>query len=452
MSFPLYVVSAFRRTVSVRLKPDTTANWRHSAGLGAAIAALLLAAGRAAAPEAIELAVAGHANAFPSVAAQVSLVAVAWGASTNDATDIYTAISQDHGATFSKPVRVNDPASRANLSGEQPPRIAIAPAAGRAPIIMVVWTAKGATGTRLLSARSDDGGASFGHAAPLPGSDANGNRGWESIAVDSKGQVVALWLDHREAAGGASGGSMHHDGQAHTGHGDLDGAARALKSKLYFATLGGEGAQAITGGVCYCCKTSVAVGPDASIYAAWRHVYPGNVRDIAFTSSHDGGRTFAEPIPVSHDQWALDGCPENGPAIAVDSRNQVHVVWPTLVKDAGGGSEPNLALFYAARVAGRVSPRQQIPTAGTPRHPSTVMGPAGLVVAWDEQAAGTRHVAFASATTSGGASMKFTRLSSDTSTRGEYPVLAAADSAVFAAWTSGSAPVSTIRIKRIGPS
>jgi hypothetical protein len=422
----------------------------HSACLCAAIAAMLLSAGRAAAPQTIELAVAGHANAFPSVAAQGPLVAVAWGASANDATDIYTAVSHDHGATFSKPVRVNDTASRANLSGEQPPRIAIAPAAGRAPVIVVVWTAKAATGTRLLSAKSDDGGGSFGTAVAVPGSSANGNRGWESIAVDSQGRIVAIWLDHREtAAGGGSGGAMHHDGQAHTGHGDVDGAMRAQASKLYFATLGGDGAQAITGGVCYCCKTSVAVGPDASIYAVWRHVYPGNIRDIAFTSSRDGGRTFAAPVPVSRDQWALDGCPENGPAIAVDPRNQVHVVWPTLVKGSDGGSEPNLALFYSARIGGRFSTRQQIPTNGTPRHPSIVMGPAGLVVGWDEQAAGTRQVALASATTGGGTPTQFTRLSSDTSTRGEYPVLAATDGAVFAAWTSGSAPASTIRIKRI---
>jgi len=424
---------------------------RHFAGLSATIAAMLLTPGRAAAPEALELAVAGHANAFPSVAAQGPLVAVAWGASTNDATDIYTAVSHDRGTTFSRPVRVNDTASRANLSGEQPPRIAVAPAAGRAPIIVVVWTAKAATGTRLLSARSEDGGGSFGAAAPVPGSDANGNRGWESIAVDSKGQVVAIWLDHREAsAGRASGGAMHHDGQAHTGHGDVDGATRAQKSKLYFATLGGQNAVAITSGVCYCCKTSVAVGRDASIYAVWRHVYPGNIRDVAFTSSRDGGRTFAEPIPVSHDQWALDGCPENGPALAVDAQDRVHVVWPTLVKATDASGAPNLSLFYAARIGDRFSPRQAIPTRGTPRHPALTIGPSGsLLVAWDEQAAGTRRIALATAAAAGSAPMMFTRRSDVTSVRSEYPAVAATTDAFVAAWTSGVPERSTIHVERI---
>jgi hypothetical protein len=49
---------------------------------------------------------------------------------------------------------------------------------------------------------------------------------------------------------------------------------------------------------------------------------------IAFTLSRDGGRTFASPIRVSDDHWVLDGCPENGPALAVDASRRVHLVWP----------------------------------------------------------------------------------------------------------------------------
>jgi hypothetical protein len=67
----------------------------------------------------------------------------------------------------------------------------------------------------------------------------------------------------------------------------------AQKSKLYFATSDGALApRAITGGVCYCCKTAIATGPNNAVYLAWRHVYPGDVRDIAFAASHDcGGRS-----------------------------------------------------------------------------------------------------------------------------------------------------------------
>jgi hypothetical protein len=120
-------------------------------------------------------------------------------------------------------------------------------------------------------------------------------------------------------------------------------------------------ARAIAPGVCYCCKTSVATGANGTIVAAWRHVYPGNIRDIAVAKSSDGGRTFGAPVRVSEDDWVLDGCPENGPAVAIDQTNAIHVVWPTLVRGSAGAEE-TLALVYAASKDGqRFTTRQQIP-------------------------------------------------------------------------------------------
>jgi hypothetical protein len=43
----------------------------------------------------------------------------------------------------------------------------------------------------------------------------------------------------------------------------------------------------------------------------------------------------------------------------------------------------------------------------------------------------------------------FTRLPSDTSARGEYPAVAATADAFVAAWTSGTAERSAIRVERI---
>ena len=189
------------------------------------------------------------------------------------------------------------------------------------------------------TAQSDDGGKTFGRAAAVPGSSAQGNRGWESTAIDGSGRVFAAWLDHRAlVAGNASAAPMtHHEGQAHTSGETSSSVARAQLSKLYVAPLDGSEADArvVAAGVCYCCKTAFTSGPDGALYAAWRHVYPGNIRDIAFSLSRDGGRTFAPPVRVSEDRWVLDGCPENGPAVAVDGRNRIHVVWPTLVQGSG---------------------------------------------------------------------------------------------------------------------
>ena len=210
----------------------------------------------------------------------------------------------------------------------------------------------------------------------------------------------------------------------------------AERSALYFGRLDGSlEPRPLTTGVCYCCKTSLAAGVDGSLYAAWRHVYPGNIRDIAFTSSRDGGRTFAAPVRVSEDKWVLDGCPENGPAVAADRSGRVHVVWPTLVDGSTG-----LALFYARSIDGRrFTPRQRIPTEGTPRHPQMAVAADGsFVVVWDEGESGARRIA---ATRGGGASaatldVRFVREPLESTTAATYPVVASVGTRFVLAWAS----------------
>jgi hypothetical protein len=421
-----------------------------SVAAGALAMVALTGAGPGDRRPAVDLAVSGRSNAEPSVAARGAFVVVTWAAATADGTDVYAAVSRDGGGRFGLPVRVNDLPGQARVSGEQAPEVALVPAEGRDPSIVVVWTARGETGTRLLFATSDSGARAFSRAAPVPGSEAPGNRGWEAAAVDARGRVAAIWLDHRELAAPSTATTpMAHDGQAHTGHGDVDAVVRAQRSKLYFTRIGEAGAEAIAGGVCYCCKTALASGADGSIYAAWRHVYPGNIRDIAFAASRDGAG-FAAPVRVSEDHWVLDGCPENGPAIAVDRANRVHIVWPTLVTGAAQGSEPGLALFYAATADGRrFGARQPIPTEGTPRHPQVAAGrDGGLLIVWDEQSAGGRHVVMADGRQAGGA-IRFVRRPDVDPERGEYPVVASVDDGFVVAWTHEPGATSTIRVRRI---
>ena len=45
----------------------------------------------------------------------------------------------------------------------------------------------------------------------------------------------------------------------------------------------------IAADVRFCCKTAVVTTGD-NVSAAWRHIYPGSLRDIAFAISKDRGR------------------------------------------------------------------------------------------------------------------------------------------------------------------
>jgi hypothetical protein len=429
-----------------------TANMRTR--LGFVLVALVVAtsAGVRSAPQ-TPIAVRERANANPSLAASGQIAVVTWSAATAaGVTDIFASSSRDGGRIFGAPVRVNRVAGEANISGEQPPRVALVPRPSGPPAIVIVWTAKGAAGTRLMSARSNDGGQSFLTPTPVPGSDSPGNRGWQSIATTRDGDVAAIWLDHREVP--SRGASTAHTGHQHgaSSSSQADGVARAQLSKLFFGRLStNDSARALTGGVCYCCKTTVATGSDGSIYAAWRHVYSGNIRDIAFTMSSDGGRTFTPPVRVSEDRWVLDGCPENGPAITVDAGRRIHLVWPTLVPGATPTSEPTLGLFYASSLDGRTfTARQRIPTAGVARHPQIALGPRGdIVVAWDEETRAGRRVALARGAAQGVGPVQFVRQTIGNGERGVYPVAATTPDGILLAWTSGAADQSIIRTERL---
>jgi hypothetical protein len=392
---------------------------------------------------ALSLSVPGRSAATPSIASRGDVVVVVFSASApSGVTDIYAAVSRDGGRAFAPPVRVNHVDGDARVNGEQPPRVALSDKQ-----IIVVWTAKGAKGTRLLEARSSDGGATFAPAAVVPGTDAAGNRGWENLAGP-----FAVWLDHRELAQDDAAVAMHHHdstSSAHATGSKPDGVAMAQKSKLYFASLDGSIApHAVTGGVCYCCKTALAIGPSGAIFAAWRHVYPGNLRDIAFALSRDGGKTFATPIRVSEDKWMLEGCPDDGPAMAVDGRERIHLVWPTMIA-GGANAAPTIGLFYATSDDGRTfTPRERIPTEGVAHHPQIAIAGDGLpVIAWDESDHGARHAVVSHRNSR--PSARFSRQVLSGSEAAVYPVIAQTHDATVAAWTSGKGALSTIAIARL---
>ncbi len=402
----------------------------------------------------VTLAVPGRSNANVSMAAEGSFVAIVWSAATpSGQTDIYSATSRNSGATFSSPARVNSRAGEASVNGEQAPRVALVRKGG-VHEVAVIWTAKRTGSTALLAARSTDAGRTFSPSSPVPGTDAPGNRGWEAIGADETGRIHTVWLDHRRlAAQDSRVSALHHhgreDGAASMMSPKPNGIAMAQLSQLLFATLDGSPLpRALAEGVCYCCKTAIASGGAGRLYAAWRHVYPGNIRDIAFASSTDGGLSFAAPIRVSDDRWTIDGCPEDGPAIAVDGRGWVHVIWPTVLSEHG---EPGKALFHAMSRDGRTfSTRERIPTVDVPRHPQLAIGRNGaVVVVWDEAGNGIRRIAAAHGVADESGHVRFQRQPWSASEPGVYPAIAATDNGLLAAWTTGSPTTSVIRVQKL---
>lgn len=394
------------------------------------------------------LAVPGATSSTPSLASLGRTVAAVWTASKDTTTNVYLAMSSDGGATFSPPRRVNDKDGEAGATNEQPPRVVIS-GSGVAPMLTVLWSKRdpGPQETRrdtIRMSQSTDGGRTFTPARLIHDPAFVGARGWASLTIGADGVMHAVWLDGRDA------GKKIAETSKRTGTVPKGQPPQAI----YHGTLSADGRVSeslVAADVCFCCKTAVAVDARGGVYAAWRHIFPGSIRDIAFATSSDGGRHFNPFVRVSEDKWELNGCPEDGPSIAVDQSGTIHIAWATVVNEG----EPRKALFYATSRDGKTfSPRARIPAAfaTTPGHPQLTLAPdGGAAIVWDETVNGVRRISFTRVSRTG----MFRPpqiLSGDESA--SYPVISRAAGGLIVGWTSRTAmgqssDPSVIKLKRV---
>jgi hypothetical protein len=390
------------------------------------------------------LGVEGALNANVSLAAAGSRVVATWAARSETATDVYAAFSSDGGATFGAPWRVNDVPGDARVSGEQAPRVAVGER------VTVAWCSRQAGASVVRTASTGAGKLAFSSAANVHGDALAGTRGWPSLALSPRGTVHVAWLDARgdsPAAPAPSTGTP----PAHAAKG------HAMRQDLFQAVLRPDGSRhevRVATDVCFCCKTAVAAGDDGAVYVAWRHIYPPNLRDIAVARSSDGGRSFEAPARVSQDGWAIDGCPDDGPSLAVDARGILHVAWPTWVAESDG---KGIFYSYSTDRGRSFAARMRLDGgAAAAAHPQLAVTGGRVLVAWDEAEAGggsrrvrVREIVGDPKAGSWAPRLQAASTLSDAAAVATYPALAACGDAVVAAWTEESKTGSRIRVERL---
>jgi len=79
------------------------------------------------------------------------------------------------------------------------------------------------------------------------------------------------------------------------------------------------------GGVCGCCRPSVAV-KGSNIAIMFRNAVNG-FRDLYLTTSVDKGKTFKEPAKLGNGTWKLDACPMDGGGLNFNADNTINTTW-----------------------------------------------------------------------------------------------------------------------------
>lgn len=134
--------------------------------------------------------------------------------------------------------------------------------------------------------------------------------GFVTLFEAPAGGLALVWLDGREQELKAD---------------ERNGGSMALYSTS-FDTSWKQGSEAVVNTrVCECCQTSVAVTAEG-VLTAFRDRSPREVRDVHVSRLENGAWSPARPIHA--DNWEIDACPVNGPALSARGR-QVAAAWFT---------------------------------------------------------------------------------------------------------------------------
>ena len=312
-----------------------------------------------------------------------------------------------------------------------PPRLAVA-AAGD---VYLSWSSvkPKPEGTLFASdlrlSRSADGGQSFtGHLRV--NDDRPISHSFDGLTVTSDGTVLVSWLDSR--AGGPNAGTY---------------LARVVE--------GGARVESVTkvgDDTCVCCRVDAATGPGEAVALLWRKVFPGDIRDMVLSTSHDGGRSFGPATLVAADHWRITGCPHRGGSVGMDGRGRIYVTWYT------EGTEGRPDLYFATSDDGRTfGAKRRLHTSSTsiPDHVRLAVQRDGrAVIAWEEATAVRRRILFRY-TADGGRTLSPIQTLSTAVKAWEPDVAAAADGSFRIAWHEERFPsvttvVETVRVAAPG--
>lgn len=304
---------------------------------------------------------------------------------------------------------LRDPLGGIEPHGEAPPVIA----AGADGAVYALYTVGKDVGARfpasaLRFARSDDGGRTWSEPVTVNEGETFGSHNFHSLLVGTGGVIYAAWL--RSVAGeSAVWLRPSRDG------GRTWDPARPIH-------------QAPT---CPCCRTGLALGPDGTLYASWRKIFTGEVRDVVVATSADGGMTWTEPVRPREDDWVFPGCPHAGPSLKVAGDGTAHIAWWT-------GKPGEAGVWHARSTDGAVTWEAQpiaIAERSTPAHVQLVLGPdATVFIAWDDGHGATPAV-LVSTSSDGGASFAPAMRLSELGRAATFPVLALAGDSLSVAWS-----------------
>lgn len=331
---------------------------------------------------------------------------LAWSASGA----VSVASSDDGGRRFSAPVVIGRYGDRLDASVEARPQLAV-DSKGRVVVAYSVFKDENWNAEVLVSTSAD--GKTFSPARSLSRDSAS--QRFPVIAFDANGTLFAAWIDKRTVAEARRRGL------------DQPGAAIAYAwSRDAGRTFVGEAVG--EDHTCECCRLDAAVDGWGDPVVLFRKIYGTNERDHAvLTFADDHLPVRARRVSVDH--WHIDGCPHQGPALAVSSDGTWHAAWYT-------GGDARQGLFYARSTDEGRSFSDPQPVGDASRQagrPSLLARGASVWLAWKEFD-GKRILARVRHSNDGGRTWSEDRTVGTAQGYADRPLLVGDDKHVYLSW------------------
>jgi hypothetical protein len=303
----------------------------------------------------------------PAVAADArNRVVVAWASASGDTErTLWVARSADGGQTFEPAVPFrkvpiyryasSSKGKETTYSTNAAPRLAVS---GEA--VYLGWTEAVGGGPRVdfLVARTTDGGKTFAEPTRAHGDEAS-RPGFTALTAGPDGSVLCSWLDSRRKAQHPFCAALRASGETFQ------------PEALVYPGPAGKG-------VCPCCDTDVLRTPDGTTFVAFRN-NDDDYRDICVSRARGGAADgFEAPVTVSAERWRFNGCPHDGPSLAL-AGGRLYVAW----MDAHSSRR---RVYHAGSSLAelRFTPRALCPSApGEQGHPRLVAAAGALHAVWD---------------------------------------------------------------------
>ena len=216
---------------------------------------------------------------------------------------------------------------------------------------------------------SSDKGLTWSPNVKLVADKNSGSQSFFDIALLPDGELGITWLDSRMP--------IHKGRKGKT---------------LYFAKTNSDrgfyGELPIAGSTCECCRTEIYIDQQKKIHIAYRNIIEREedftnpsftlsnveIRDMYYVSSQDNGTSFSEPIPISKDNWQINGCPHTGPSLAQTNSN-LAAVWFT-----GANNSPGI--FFSTYVNEQFTDRKFLSKEGL--HPQMTANKGKYYIVYEE--------------------------------------------------------------------